>query len=38
MDEDVQKDAEKEIQKLTDSYTKKIDQMADAKSKEVLKV
>ena len=38
MDEDVQKDAEKEVQKLTDKYVKKIEEMADAKSKEVLKV
>ena len=38
MDEDTQKDAEKEVQKLTDKYTKKIDEMADAKSKEILKV
>jgi ribosome recycling factor len=38
MDEDVQKDAEKEVQKLTDSFIKKIDKIADAKSAEVLKV
>lgn len=38
MDEDNQKDCEKEIQKVTDSYTKKVDQIADAKSKEILKV
>ena len=38
MDEDVQKDAEKEVQKLTDKYVRKIEEMADAKSKEVLKV
>lgn len=38
MDEDTQKDAEKEVQKLTDKYVKKIDQIADAKSKEVLTV
>ena len=38
MDEDIQKDAEKEVQKLTDKYTKKIDEMAKAKSEEVLKV
>ncbi|MBR3350389.1 MAG: ribosome recycling factor [Solobacterium sp.] len=38
MDEDNQKDCEKDIQKVTDSYTKKIDQIADAKSKEILKV
>ncbi|MBP3891072.1 MAG: ribosome recycling factor [Solobacterium sp.] len=38
MDEDVQKDAEKEIQKLTDDYIKQIDGLADKKSEEVLKV
>ena len=38
MDEDVQKDAEKEVQKLTDKYVRKMEEMADAKSKEVLKV
>ena len=38
MDEDTQKDAEKEVQKLTDKYVKKIDQIADAKNKEVLTV
>lgn len=38
MDEDVQKDAEKEIQKLTDQMTKKIDELADKKNEEVLKV
>jgi len=38
LDEDNQKDCEKEIQKVTDSYTKKIDQNTDAKSKEILKV
>ncbi len=38
LDEDNQKDCEKEVQKVTDSYTKKIDQIADAKSKEILKV
>ena len=38
MDEDVQKDAEKEVQKLTDKYVRKIEEMADAKSKEVLTV
>ena len=37
MDEDSQKDAQNEIQKLTDKYIKKIDEMADAKNKEVLK-
>lgn len=38
MDEDVQKDAESEIQKLTDSFVKQIDQLAAKKSEEVLKV
>lgn len=38
MDEDVTKDAEKEIQKLTDSFVKKIDKMASAKNDEVMKV
>ena len=38
MDEDTQKDAKEEIQKLTDSYTKSIDEIADKKSAEVLKV
>jgi len=38
MDEDVQKDAKEEIQKLTDKYIKKIDDMADAKEAEVMKV
>ncbi|HCK87634.1 MAG TPA: ribosome recycling factor [Erysipelotrichaceae bacterium] len=38
VDEDTQKDMQNEIQKITDKYTKKIDEMADAKSAEVLKV
>ena len=38
MDEDIQKDCENEIQKLTDKYVKKIDDLAAAKSAEVLKV
>ncbi len=38
MDEDTQKDCENEIQKLTDKYVKKIDDLASAKSAEVLKV
>ena len=38
MDEDTQKDCKEEIQKLTDKYTKKIDEIADKKSAEVLKV
>lgn len=37
MDEDTQKDCENEIQKLTDKYVKKIDELAKAKEKEVLK-
>ena len=36
MDEDMQKDAEEEIQKLTDKYGEKIETMAKAKEKEVL--
>ncbi|MCR5794884.1 MAG: ribosome recycling factor [Solobacterium sp.] len=38
MDEDSQKDAQNEIQKLTDKYIKKIDEIANAKNAEVLKV
>lgn len=38
MDEDSKKDAQNEVQKLTDKYIKKIDSIADAKTKEVLKV
>ena len=38
VDEDIQKDQENEIQKLTDKYTKQIDEMAKAKNDEVLKV
>lgn len=38
MDEDVQKDAQNEIQKLTDSYIKKIEDIAARKSDEVMKV
>ncbi len=38
MDEDVQKDAQNEIQKLTDRFIKTIDEIADKKNKEVLKV
>ena len=37
-DEDVQKDMENEIQKLTDKFTKKIDEQTKAKSEEVMKV
>jgi len=38
MDEDVQKDAENEIQKLTDKYGKQIEEIAEKKSAEVLHV
>lgn len=38
MDEDVQKDAENEIQKLTDKYIKQIDDLAKKKNDEILKV
>ena len=38
MDEDVQKDAQNEIQKLTDKFIKSIDELADKKNQEVLKV
>ena len=38
MDEDVQKDAENEIQKLTDSFVKQIEEIAKKKNDEVLKV
>ena len=38
LDEDMQKDAKEEIQKLTDKYIKKIEDTADKKSAEVLKV
>ncbi|MBQ1382870.1 MAG: ribosome recycling factor [Solobacterium sp.] len=38
MDEDVQKDAQNEIQTLTDKFIKQIDELADKKNKEVLKV
>ena len=37
MDEDTQKDCENEVQKLTDKYVKKLDELAKAKEKEVLK-
>jgi ribosome recycling factor len=36
MDEDIQKDAQGEVQKLTDKYIKLIEETADKKSKEVL--
>ena len=38
MDEDTQKDAENEVQKLTDKYTKDIDAASKKKQDEVLKV
>lgn len=38
MDEDTQKDAENEVQKLTDKFTKEIDAVAKKKQDEVLKV
>ena len=38
MDEDVQKDAENEIQKLTDSFVKQVEEIAKKKNDEVLKV
>ena len=38
MDEDVQKDAQDEIQKLTDKFVKQIDELANKKNEEVLKV
>lgn len=38
VDEDTQKDMQDEVQKLTDKFIKKIDDMADAKNEEVLKV
>ena len=38
MDEEVQKAAQNEVKKLTDKYIKKIDEIADAKNEEVLKV
>jgi len=36
MDEDIQKDAQEEVQKLTDKFVKFIEEVADKKSKEVL--
>lgn len=36
MDEDIQKDAQEEVQKLTDKFVKAIEETADKKSKEVL--
>lgn len=36
--EDEQKDAEADVQKLTDRFVKKIDEMIDAKSKEIMTV
>ena len=37
-DEDEQKDAEAEVQKLTDQFVKKIDEMVESKSKEIMTV
>ena len=36
--EDEQKDAEAEVQKLTDQFVKKIDEMVESKSKEIMTV
>ena len=36
MDEDIQKDAQEEVQKLTDKFVKTIEEVADKKAKEVL--
>ena len=36
--EDDQKDLEKELQKLTDNFIKEIDNLADAKEKEIMEV
>ena len=36
--EDEQKDAESEIQKLTDQYVSQVDQMIEEKSKEIMTV
>jgi len=36
--EDDQKDGEKELQKITDSYIKQIDEMGDKKEKEILSI
>lgn len=38
MDEDTQKDAKEEVQKLTDSFVEKIEKIADKKADEVLHV
>jgi len=38
MDEDNQKDAQEEIQKLTDKYSKLVEEAADKKNKEVMTV
>ena len=38
MDEDNQRDAQDDIQKLTDKYIKQIDTITEAKNKEILKV
>ena len=38
LDEDNQKDAQDEVQKVTDRFVKRVDEMAEAKTEEVLKV
>lgn len=38
LSEDLRKDAEADVQKLTDSYSKKVDELVEIKEKEVLKV
>ena len=38
LSEDEMKDAEEEVQKLTDDYIKNIDQIFDAKEKEIMTV
>jgi ribosome recycling factor len=38
MTEDEQKSSEKEVQDLTDTYTKQLDKITDAKSKEIMEI
>ena len=38
MTEDEQKSSEKEVQDLTDKYTKQLDKITDAKSKEIMEI
>ena len=38
LSEDLEKDAEDEVQKLTDKYTDKIEEIIDAKDKEIMKI